>query len=402
MMREREDAAIPTPRSDDSPADEPRPAPTSERRTLGLLGLLIELVLPVALSAAFLLAMAGYTRRWDLHTPLGLAAFGALLVVLSLVVSLRVDAYTLRRREEMGRRQLLNRADPRSRLVKLVLGGVVIPVAAFAAANLVELGSHQTPMMMAVRLRLARPEVDRPERLAEAVLRAPSAASKVQGILALQATGSPESLDQLLRILSDDPALLQEGSEYQALARALASYGAQARPKLLQRVSEVSPEARRVAAGPPGELFERYFSAGFAGLESEIDGRSADPAARAAELARIQAAQAELKQVLGRIESDTRPVRGGGVPSLVMQAFLEMDLKQDAEVLAFARQTAADDAWAVPVRGQALLLIAKLGGREDLDALYGFLDSPSALLQARAMQAIAALQSRLSAAGGNG
>jgi len=403
MMRGREDAVSPAQPSEDSPAAEPREAPTREGRTLGLFGLLIELVLPVALSAAFLLAMASYTRHWDLHTPFGLAAFGALLVVLSLFVSLRVDGYTLRRREERGSRQLLNRADPRSRLVKLVVGGVVIPVAVFAGANLVELRNHQTPMTMAVRFRLARPEVDRPEQLADAVLRAESAAAKVQGILALQATGSPESLDQLLRILSDDPALAKNGSEYQALAKALASYGAQAKPKLLQRFVQVSPEGRRAAATPPGDLFERYFSAGFAGLQGEIDSRSPDPAARVAERERIQAAQAELKQALSRIEGDTRPVQGGGsVPSLIIQAFLEMGLKQDADILAFARQTAADDAWADPVRGQALLLIAKLGGKEDLDALYGYLESPSPVLQARAMQAIAALQSRLAAGGSNG
>jgi len=35
--------------SEDPPAAEPREAPTPEGRTLGLLGLLIELVLPVAL-----------------------------------------------------------------------------------------------------------------------------------------------------------------------------------------------------------------------------------------------------------------------------------------------------------------------------------------------------------------
>src|SRR5439155_11994648 len=337
---------MPARSSVESPADEPRGAPAHEGRTLGLLGLLIELGLPVALSAAFLLAMASYTRHWDLHAPFGLAAFGALLVVLSLFVSLRVDGYTLRRREERGSRQLLNRPDPRSRLAKLILGGVVIPVAVFAAANLVELRNHQTPMMMAIRLRLARPEVDRPEHLADAVLRAERPASKVQGILALQATGSPESLDQLLRILSDDPALLKNGSEYQALAKALASYGAQAKPKLLERFVQVSPEARRAPAAPPGDLFERYFSADFAGLKSEIDGRSPDPATRAAELERIQAAQTELRQALSRIESDNRPVQGGGsVPSLILQAFLEMGLKQDADVLAFARQTAADDAW---------------------------------------------------------
>jgi hypothetical protein len=403
MMQDRKDAAIPTPPSDDSPDDEPREAPAPDERTLGLLGLLIELVLPVTLSVGFLLAMASYTRYWDLRTPFGLTVFGVLLVVLSLFISLRIDVYTLRRRKERGGRQLLNRADPRSRLLKLVLGGVVFPVVVFAAANLVELRNHQTPMSMAIRFRLARPEVDRPEQLADAVLRAESPAAKVQGILALQATGSPESLDQMLRILSDDTALLKNGSACQALAKALASYGAQAKPKLLQRLAQVSPEARHVAAAPPGDLFERYFSADFAGVKREIERRSPEPAARAAELERILAAQAELKQALAQIESDTRPLQsGGGVPGLIMQAFLEMNLQQDADVLALARRTAADDAWPDALRGQAMLLIAQLGGKEDLDTLYGYLQSPSVVLQARAMQAIAALQSRLSAGGSNG
>lgn len=65
----------------------------------------------------------------------------------------------------------------------------------------------------------------------------------------------------------------------------------------------------------------------------------------------------------------------------------------------WARQTAADATWPDAVRGQALLLIAKLGGKDDLEGLYGYLESPSTPLQARAMQAIAALQSKLSAAG---
>src|SRR5206468_3811607 len=133
---------------------------------------------------------------------------------------------------------------------------------------------------------------------------------------------------------------------------------------------------------------------------SEIDGRSSDPAVRAAELERIQAAQVEVKQALSQIEGDTRPVHGGSsVPSLIMQAFLEMGLKQDADVLAFASQTAADDALAYPVHGQTLHCLDQLVGEDDLVSLYGYLESPSAMLQARALQAIATLQSRLSASG---
>jgi hypothetical protein len=54
------------------------------------------------------------------------------------------------------------------------------------------------------------------------------------------------------------------------------------------------------------------------------------------------------------------------------------------------------------VRGQALLLTAKLGGKDDLDGLYAYLESPSTQLQARAMQTIAELQSKLSASGTKG
>ncbi len=93
-----------------------------------------------------------------------MGVFGLLLVALSLFVSLSVDAFTLERRRRSGKRRLLNRAGPRSRLFKLILGGVVIPIAALSAANLLELPDHQTPMTiasLAVRSRLAEPEVGR-------------------------------------------------------------------------------------------------------------------------------------------------------------------------------------------------------------------------------------------------
>ena len=172
---------------------------------------------------------------------------------------------------------------------------------------------------------------------------------------------------------------------------------------LLQRIQQVSPAARRAAAAPPGDLFERYFSAGFAGLTHELDRPEADPAAQAGERERLSVAQADLKRALSQLEADTRPAREtGSLPAFIMQTFLQSGLKEDADLLAFARQTAADPGWSDAVRGQALLLIAKLGGKEDLAVLYPYLESPSTLLQARAMQAIAELHSKLSASDAKG
>jgi hypothetical protein len=357
----RQDASIPSQPSPDDASPRGEPA---GRRTLGLGGWLIELVLPVTVSAALLLALAAYTSRWDLHTTVGLAVFGALLVVLSLFLSLRVDALTLARRRRNGKRQLLNRADARSRLVKFVLGGLVIPIAALTAANRVELPNHQTPMAVmstAFRSRLAWPAASRAEQLGNAVLRARSPAAKVQGILALQSLASGDALEQLLRILTDDPTALTNDSQYQALSVALASYGTPAEAKLRQSLDGVSPGARASAPAPPGDAFER--------------------------------------EVAGGSEAVPSPDR---LPSFVMRTFLQMGLKEDADLLAFARQTAADEGWSEAVRGQALLLTAKLGGKEDLDLLYAYLESPSPVLQAHAMRAIAELQSRLSDAATKG
>ena len=236
---------------------------------------------------------------------MGLGIFGVLLVALSIVVSLRLDAFTLARREERGKRQLLNRADARSRLVKFILGGVVIPIGAFAAANLVELPGHQTPMSLATELRILKPPVSGAEQIGNAVLRAQSQAVRVQGILALQASGSDDGLDQLLRILSEDPTALKGGSEYQALCKALCvlrSAGQDAAPSALRARD---PRRAQDGGAPPGDLFERYLSADFQGLHGEIGGRS--PQAEGTE--RLQAAEADLKAALEHIEPTHRPRR---------------------------------------------------------------------------------------------
>ena len=324
-------------------------------------------MLPGALSAALLLTMASSTSHWDLHTKLGLGVFGLLLVASSLFLSVALDRLTFERRRRSSERRLLNRTGPRSRLVKFVLGGLVVPIAALAAASQMELPNHQTLMTLAalaIRSQLAKPEDKRAALLADAVLRAQSPSAKVQGILALQAMGSTEALDQLLRILGGDPSALKNVGEYQVLCAALASYGVQSKMKLLQGFNGVPASARRNAPGPAADPF---------GRESDVS--SLEPTAS---------------------ESERPPTVRAELPSFIMQTFLQTSLKVDGDLLAFARQTAGDDGWSEAVRGQALELIAKLGGKEDLDGLYTYLESPSPLLQAHALRAIAALQSKLS------
>jgi hypothetical protein len=349
----------------------------------------------VAVSAAVLITLAGYTSQWDLRTRWGLRVFGFLLVLLSLALSIRVDAFTLAGRARRGRSQVFNRADSRSRLVKFILGGVVVPIAVLTAANLVVLPNHQTPLSMAIGFRLARPGNARAEKLASAVLRAPSSGARVEGILALQGLRSAEAMDQLLRILQDDPNALK-GSEAQALSSALAAYGADAKSRLLQRFRQLDPRAPASAA-PPADMYERYFAADYDAAKRELEAQK--PAASNGDVERLLATRAPLQQALGRIEADSPNGAGSAsLPVFILQTFLKMDLTEDRDLIALARTTAADGAWPDEVRGQALLLMAKVGGKDDLDALYDALDSASPSLRARALQAIVTLQARLSAA----
>jgi hypothetical protein len=385
--------------SDDAPRGS-RGDPGRERRTLGLVGLLLELLLPVVLSAAFLLIVASYIHLWDLHTTVGLAVFGVLLVAASVLLSVRIDVTTLARRRRLGKGLLFNRAGAYSRLVKFVLGGLVIPLAVLVAANRIELTNGTTPMSLAIEVGRS-PRASAPaEQLGGAVLRATDPGVKAQGILALQTMASGEAMEQLLRILDGDPAALRDGGEYQALSKALASFGARATAELVRRFEQASPALRKRAPAPGGDLFDRHFAGGFEALALQVKGGAIDPRAQAAALARLEAMQRNLKTVVAEVDSELAPGgTGDGLPAFVLQTFLQMADKTDPDLLAFAVRTAADESWSDAVRGQALLLIGKQGGKDDLDALFRFVDAKSPMLQARAMQAVAAVEARIAAAG---
>jgi len=371
------------------------PAPAT-KRTLGLAGLLLELLLPVVLSAAILLAVASKVSWWDLRAPVGLGAFAILLVLASLFVSVRVDGFTLARRQRRGKRQLLNRTGARARLVKFALGGVVIPIAALFAANRVELPGFGTPMALLLKTGLMRPAATVAARTGFAVRHAGSTSLKVDGIRALQAMATPEALDELWRIATEDPGAMRGGAESAALARAIAAFGAAATPRLLELIGRLSPEERLHASGPASGGPGRDLAPALDALKDEIEGSSDEPATRATRLSRLAGARAELDELESEVEA--APHAGGSpAAAFVLDTFLAMSAKDDDELLAFARTTIADAGWSAPVRGQAMLLLAKLGGQDDVARLAAFLDAPDAVLRAHAMQALAALEAKLSA-----
>jgi hypothetical protein len=368
---------------------------------LGLVGFLVELLLPTALAGTLLLLAAARLPLWNLHTVAGLVVFGVLLVAASVFLSIKVDGWTLARRRRAGTSLLLNRAGPWARLVKFVLGGVVIPIAALVAANRIELAGHRTAMDLAIAASAPASAAPRERAVADAVLHATDERVKAAGIGALQAAASPDALAELLRIVDTDPAATAGGPAAQALAQALASYGPAAVPALAERLDRLGPGARAAAATDDHGLFDRDLAPGLDAVTTAVAARHPDPTQRAAALARLRASADELRRTVDELAPAPAGARAG-LPGLVMATLLEMRRAPDPAALDLARRLAADAAWSAAVRGDALAVIGALGDAGDVPALLARLDDPSALVQARALQAIAAIEARLAPAGGAG
>jgi len=159
---------------------------------------------------------------------------------------------------------------------------------------------------------------------------------------------------------------------------------------LLAIFNQVDPTRRKGDLSSGNDLFQRYFSAPFEGLKKEIGDQNPD-----ANLASIDTAAAGLQAQLSQVQAGLASA-GGGDPRLgfVMHTFLGMDIKQDADLLALGKKVGGDDTYSDGVRGQALLLIGKLGGTTELDGLYAAMQGGSEIIKAKALEAIGLLQAK--------
>lgn len=331
---------------------------------------------------------------------MGLALFAVLLVAACLVLSFWIDSATLGRRKALGRRLLLNRSGARARLAKLVLGGVVVPASAFAAANLLHLPDRRTPMTVAAELKLPGSGPSRVEQLGRAVLETREPAARAAGIAALRSSGANDALPQLLLILDRDPAALDGGQVSQALSKAIASCGPQALPELVRRFRAVASTG---PAAAPRPLYARYLAPQLEALDAEVARLAGDDDARTAARERLAAARTDVKRALDEIEAtlpraaDPRDVR-----TFVLSTLLLVESAPDSSVLDLARRTVEQQPAGDDLRGLALLLVARHGGKGDLDLLYAQLRAGSPSLRSRAFEAIGALQARLGSGSGRG
>ncbi len=366
--------------------------------TLAVLGLLIlEVLLPVLLAAGIVGFLFYNFEVWKLDRTLALVLFGAAVVVLSLALSVLGDGLFASIHRTYRKLGVKMGSSANARMAKMAIGGVLIPLAIVIAANFVPVPAQGTAMNVLITLSQKPVMVAPPQEIASLAIQNSNPAIKVLSIQVLGAFRSPEALTQLVRIVNEDPAALSNGDVRANLIKSISSYGNDAKAPLLALFRGITPGAGSAGQvnGLGTDFYSRYFVGSFDSLKKEITDSSANMSDRSARLAQIETAQTQLQDQLKSLDESALAHDGGDLRlDFVIDALQATPIKQDADLLNFARTTAVDGRYSSQVRGDALLLIAKWGDQKDMDGLYPFLHVSDPFLQMRALQAINTLQTK--------
>lgn len=376
------------------PAKKPAPKLAAKDITNSLLFNLLAVLLPGVVAGGLIGWAFAALNMWQYGVTLAQVVFAVALVAVALLLGVTLDALLAPARKHSRARGVKWGTGPLARLVVLVLGSLVIPLAIFAVAQFVPLTPQGTAMQALMTVARQQVKLTPPDEVGSLAMQTNDPVTRSLSIQVLRGFKSQEALSQLISLASENSAVLADASAAAELSAAIAAYGADAKQPLFALFTSVDPAA--AAAMPSsGDLYERYFAASFAGLQAEIAASPEGSAAREAQAARVQAAQAQLKAALEEIQPPTAaPTSGDRRAGFVLRTFLALDLAQDADLLSFAKSTAANPAYAPALRGDALLLVGKLGAAADLDALYPYLKSTNPLLRNRALQAITLIQAK--------
>ena len=204
----------------------------------------------------------------------------------------------------------------------------------------------------------------------------------------------PPGWNSFSRFLNTDPTALTNVQVSQALSQAIASYGTDAKPGLMTAFQDHLQTAQPTSV--PTDLYNRYFAQSITALQAEINAQPLDTQTKQAELNQISGLATQLQSGLNSIQTTSLQAIGADpVLDFVLDTFLQMAITQDGDVYALARTTASDVNLPDSVRGKALLLLAKLGSKDDMPLLYQYLQNNSEIIKGDAFGAITNLTQKL-------
>lgn len=345
-----------------------------------LLFFLLEIFLPGIVMGALLIYLFSAIGIWTLNRTIAMVLFAACLVVFSFVSSATLDSFTSKLQKGLS-----NTAALRLRLLKLVLGGLIVPASLFGSVNLILLPTGGTALDFLVQISQSPIKANQTNIIIDAIRGTNNREVRINGIQVLGSEKSTDAMQALLDLAKSNPNILKDAGQYQALVEALALYGKDAKPGLIELFNTTDPAG---STAPADSLYTRYFELAVEELKTESAGQ-----AGGAE--QILALEADVKARLAQLEQEKlQGTTGNLTHAFILDTFIQMNLNQDSDLLKIAKVTAANPAFPDGVRGRALLLVGKLGNKNDIVGLNVYLKGSSDYLRAHALQAMWMLQKK--------
>lgn len=325
-----------------------------------------------------------------------LAAFAIGVPVIAFVVSvgLRVVADW---RQRQARTKPAKPEKKGRRLLTSVIGGILIPVLVSSVVSWARVSGHSTLFTIVLGAMKAREEDTFVASIGSAIVSAESYETKVQGVYTLAAVRTSASLDELFRVIEQDPVALSDGRFYSSMSEALAFYGSDSRDRLILMLRNRDDMNSSASIWPAPGLHRKYFEGSFDELRSDVERAALDAADREAQLLRIDEAEVQIRVAMQEIESAQSLVeRGDPILDFVLDTFLLMEEIEDyREIYILSKTIAADPTHLPGTRSRAILLVGKLGSEADLNVLVQYLRNEDESTRATALRAIRNLHQRL-------
>jgi len=277
------------------------------------------------------------------------------------------------------------------------VSGLLVPILVAAIISQVPISGQDTLLTLAIKRMLGRTEYPFIVTIGDTVTAASSVDTKREGVETLRTIHSDLCLDELLRILEVDKSALDDWEFYDAMAGALASYESEARDQLLDTFYRCDEQMKRIPRALGPDLHSRYFEGAFDALEQQVQDETLDPERRQGLLIQLEQIEIELKSGLGEFEeAEPLPESGEPILNVLLDAFLQMKtLEDDLEIYVLAKRIAADPSYSDGTRGKAILLIGKMGTRDDFATLLPYLQNESESIKRATLEAISDLHLKI-------
>ena len=276
-----------------------------------------------------------------------------------------------------------------------IISAIVIPLIISVLANNVPVSGNGTVLTVALNQLMGVEEYPFIKDIGNTIILSTDLKTKVEGIHTLRTIHTELTLQELFRVLDQDKTILYDSTLYDELSMAIASYDLLPRDRLVKLFHNSTSAAQGTPRGLNFDLYSYYYKKSFDGVRNLFTKETTDSELLKQKLLKLDEAEAQLKQTLTLLETN-RDHFVNPTLDFVLDTFLQMDkLQSDDEIYGLAKTIAADTTYAEATRYSAILLVAKLGTKNDSDFLVPYLNDHSESIKAGALQAISTLHLKL-------